>query len=138
MSGENESRGLILTEGLMLEMAKMPEKMRTMLLLLGEMADEMGKLRRQVQLLTKVTPRQAKMINEAIRERGSQVAALHSIAWEGAPKEFASAIRREVRNRFGVSSSKEIPQCEYDVVMKMIGMWDDYLLAMKMRREKEL
>ncbi len=95
--------------------------------------ERMTALEHQVRLLTKVTPAQAGEINAAIRDRAAQLCASYRAS--GGEKATANAIRRAVRLLTGVTSIRELPRCEYQVVLQQVSMWDDYK-AMKAIRAK--
>ena len=86
--------------------------------------ERMTSLEQQVRLLTKVTPAQAGEISEAIRQRSVELCACYRIP--ESVKAVANAIRRDVRLMQGVQNMREIPRCEYGVVLKQVGMWDDH------------
>ena len=115
------------------EMRQMREALQTMAGLLRTTNETMAQLQRQVRLLEKVTPAQASALNRAIRERAVQLCDLY--AARGCDKAVAAAIRKAVKLRFGATTAKDLPRCEYEVVMAQVQGWDDYK-TMKGIREK--
>ena len=89
-----------------------------------KMMEEMSGLRREVRLLTKVTPAQANAINTAIRDRASTLCCEYRAP--GCEKNVANAIRRAVKLTTGISNVRELPRCEFSIAMQQIAMWDDY------------
>jgi hypothetical protein len=106
------------------EMQQMREALQTMAGLLRTTNETMLQLQRQVRLLEKVTPAQASALNRAIRERAMELCAIYMIP--GADKAVAAAIRKAVKLRFGATTAKDLPRCEYEVAMAQIQGWDDY------------
>ena len=97
--------------------------------------ERMGALEEQVRLLTKVTPAQARAIHEAVRDRAAQQCQMWRIP--GQEKAVANAIRKAVRLHTGISSMKELPRCDYQVVMRQIQMWDDYQVMKTLKKRME-
>ena len=97
--------------------------------------ERMGALEEQVRRLTKVTPAQARAIHEAVRDRAAQQCQMWRIP--GQEKACANAIRKEVRLATGVSSMKELPRCDYPVVMRQIQLWDDYKVMKALKKRME-
>ncbi|MEG1358365.1 MAG: hypothetical protein RSE23_01750 [Clostridia bacterium] len=107
-----------------------PADRSELLLLMRGMADmvratneRMAAMERDLRLLTKVTGAQSTEINKAIRARAEQMCEAYSAP--GCDKAVAAAIRREIRLMCGVDNMRELPRCEYSVVMRQIGLWDD-------------
>ena len=101
--------------------------MRGMADMMRSTNERMGELEKQVRLLTKVTPLQAGEVCAAIRKRAAELCATYGMT--GAEMSVGNAIRRDVRLTQGVSNMRELPRCEYAVVMRQVGMWDDYLVV---------
>ena len=115
------------------EMQQMREALQTMAGLLRATNETMMQLQRQVRLLEKVTPSQASAMNRAIRERATELCAIYMAP--ACDKAVATAIRKAVKLRFGASTAKDLPRCEYEVAMAQVQGWDDYKV-MKGIREK--
>ena len=113
------------------EMQQMREALQTMAGLLRTTNETMMQLQRQVRLLEKVTPAQAGALNRAIRERATELCAIYMAP--GCDKAVAAAIRKAVKLRFGVSTAKELPRCEYEVAMAQVQGWDDYKIMKGIR-----
>ncbi len=114
-------------------LGQMGEVMRGMADMLRATNEEMAALKREVRLLTKVTPAQASAINEAIRARAAELC--ESYRATGCEKATANAIRRAVRLTTGTNSVRELPRCEYSIALERVRMWDDYK-AMRAIRAK--
>ena len=82
--------------------------------------ERMGALEREVRMLTKVTPAQA----TAIRERAAALCLSYRAI--GCEKQAAAAIRKAIRQTMGAQAVRELPRCQYEIVMKQVAMWDDY------------
>ena len=102
----------------------MAQTLRAMADMIRATNERMSALEHQVRLMEKVTPGQARAINEAIQARGRELC--QSYRAPGQEKGAANAIRKEIRLTAGVTSMKELPRCDYALVMKQIQMWDDY------------
>ena len=108
------------------EMQQMREALQAMAGLLRTTNETMAQLQRQVRLLEKVTPAQARAINQAIRERATELCAIYMLRGDGCEKPVAAAIRKAIKLRFGANSAKDLPRCEYEVAMTQVQGWDDY------------
>lgn len=98
--------------------------MRGMADMLRATNERMGALEREVRMLTKVTPAQATAINTAIRERATALCASYRIM--GCEKQVVTCIRKTIRQTIGMQAVRELPRCQYDIVIKQVAMWDDY------------
>lgn len=112
----------------------MAEALQTMAAILRTTNESMEALRRQVRLLEKVTPAQARAINAAAREKAGMICGTYKC--RGCEKDVTAAIRRSIRDQFGISAARELPRCDYDAAMELIGMWEDYRAIMEIRRKK--
>ncbi len=108
------------------EMKQMREALQAMAGLLRTTNETMAQLQRQVRLLEKVTPAQARAINQAIRERATELCAIYLLRGDGCEKPVAAAIRKAVKLRFGANTAKDLPRCEYEVALAQVQGWDDY------------
>ncbi|MBQ2700424.1 MAG: hypothetical protein IJF65_04615 [Clostridia bacterium] len=97
--------------------------------------ERMGALEEQVRLLTKVTPAQARAIQDGIRKRAAEQCQMWHLP--GQEKAVANAIRKAVRLQTGTSSMKELPRCDYPVVTRQIQMWDDYQVMKAIKKRME-
>lgn len=127
-------QGTQLPAGLKLVMEDMRQTLVAMANMVKTTNERIGSLEQQVRLLTKVTPAQARAIHEAVRSRAAELCQEWQIA--GKEKAAANAIRRAVRLSTGVSSMKDLPRCDYPVVIRQIQLWDDYKV-MKAIKTKE-
>lgn len=87
--------------------------------------DRMTALEKEVRLLTKVTGTQASKISADIRERAAALRVVRKLPPE-ADKLIAAAIRRDIKLSTGVEAMKDIPRCEYPVIIRRVTLWDDY------------
>ena len=108
------------------EMQQMREALQAMASLLRTTNETMAQLQRQVRLLEKVTPAQARAINQAIRDRATELCAIYLLRGDGCEKPVAAAIRKAVKLRFGANTAKDLPRCEYEVALAQVQGWDDY------------
>lgn len=108
------------------EMKQMREALQAMAGLLRTTNETMTQLQRQVRLLEKVTPAQARAINQAIRDRATELCAIYMLRGDGCEKPVAAAIRKAVKLRFGANTAKDLPRCEYEVALAQVQGWDDY------------
>lgn len=108
------------------EMKQMREALQAMAGLLRTTNETMAQLQRQVRLLEKVTPAQARAINQAIRDRATELCAIYMLRGDGCEKPVAAAIRKAVKLRFGANTAKDLPRCEYEVALAQVQGWDDY------------
>lgn len=108
------------------EMQQMREALQAMAGLLRTTNETMAQLQRQVRLLEKVTPAQARAINQAIRDRATELCAIYLLRGDGCEKPVAAAIRKAVKLRFGANTAKDLPRCEYEVALAQVQGWDDY------------
>ena len=136
-----EDRTMILPEGGQLPKAysALFEELRQALGAMASMMrttnERMGALEEQVRLLTKVTPAQTRAIHEGIRRRAEELCQMWRAA--GHEKTVANAIRRAVRLSTGTSSMKDLPRCDYPVVMRQIQLWDDYQVMKAIKKRME-
>ncbi len=86
--------------------------------------ERMTELEKQVRMLEKVTPAQARDLNATIRERAAAVCKEYRIT--GQEKPVASAIRKAVRLTTGARSVREIARCDYQPIRAMVDTWDEY------------
>ena len=114
------------------EMQQMRDALQTMAVLLRTTNETLTQLQRQVRLLEKVTPAQAKAINRAIRERAAALCRVYGA--RDCDKAVAAAIRKAIKLRFGANAAKELPRCEYEVAMTQVNGWDDYRIMMDIKR----
>lgn len=113
--------------------ARMAEATAAMMRMMQATNERMSRMEKEIRLLTKVTPAQASQINGAIRMRAAELCKIYRIV--GQEKPVASAIRRAVKLSTGAGSVREIPRCEYQVVLGQVNMWDDYDAMMAIRRK---
>lgn len=83
----------------------------------------MDALEKQVSWSTTVTARQARYLNEGIRERAALLLAKHGVTDRKRITRLANIIRKTVFARYGIGSISEVPRCEYPVAQKMISDW---------------
>lgn len=82
-------------------------------------------LERQVRMNTPVTSVQAKYLNNAVREKAIESLARFDRTDKNARDALARRIRRDILVRGGISCMREVPKCEYDVVLKQIETWSN-------------
>lgn len=121
MDAQGQDEMVIVLRGMA---AQMMAGMQAMSDMLRSTHESMVALERQVRQMEKVTPAQARAINTAIRGRAVELCKVHHA--DGCERAAASAIRRAVKLSTGVTAMKDIPRCDYMVIMRLIEMWDDY------------
>lgn len=106
--------------------------------LMGTMAEsiractqQMNALAREVHMLTKVTPAQAKTLNDAIRERAAEICTVYRI--DGGEKRVIAEIRKTIRVSFGITGTRELPRGDWPTAMHVIQTWDDFGVMRKIR-----
>lgn len=98
-------------------------------------ADRMGALEKQIRLNTPVTPQQVRYFNDAIRARARELLDKREIDDPKATRKMAGMIRKSVLSKRGVGTLNEIPRHEYDMMMGLIGMWNDMLCVRDVVKE---
>lgn len=116
------------------ELRAMADAMQTMAAMLRATNENMEALRRQVTLLEKVTPAQATQLNRAIRSRAQALCGDYRLP-EAGERAVAAEIRKALRLQFGARTVKDLPRCEHETAMQLVGMWDDYKVMTGMRRK---
>ena len=108
------------------------EQMALMAEALRATHERMAALENEVRRLKPVTPAQATELGKAIRARAAEMCRLHRA--EGRETAAAAAIRKAVKVTCGAQSLREIARCDYEVALRVIGMWDDYQVMRKIRK----
>lgn len=90
-------------------------------------ADRMEALEKQIRLNTPVTKQQEKYLSDAIRAKARELLFKRGVEDEKATRKLATAIRKSVLARYGITSMREIPKHEYSVAMSQINMWNDMM-----------
>lgn len=114
----------------------MADAMRDVANMVRATNERMTALEKEVRLLTKVTGAQASEIGKAIRERAAALCTERKLPPE-ADKPIAAAIRREIRLTTGVEAVRDIPRCEYQVILRRVQLWDDYKAIKAIRAKVE-
>lgn len=112
-------------------LAQVADAMRGMMEMMRATNERMSALESQVRLLTKVTPAQVSAINAAMRERAKELCELYRMT--GSEKGVTNAIRKELKLLSGVSSVKELPRCEYQLMLERVRAWEDYKVLKKIK-----
>jgi len=94
------------------------------------------KLEKQNALAIRVTASQAREIGNEIQHRAEVICAVQgfdqimkqhpSVYFYACREPIARAIRKAVKLAAGVNSLRELPKCEYSVVLEQIALWEDY------------
>ena len=116
------------------EILQMGEVMAGLAGMIRSMGDQLRALQQKVAMLEKVTPMQAKDLNQRIRERACGL----EMSWglpAGSAQKMMTAIRRDIRMETGARSARDIARCDYQVVCGLIEDWEDARLMMKLRGE---
>lgn len=96
--------------------------------------ERMAGLEAEVKRLTKVTPSQASALNKAIRERAAQICEKHRAS--GCEKAVTAAIRKAIKETCGISSTRELPRCDYAVAARQVAIWDNYRTILEIKAKE--
>lgn len=114
------------------------ENQRGMAALQQQMADELQKMRRSIQQLTKVTPAQATQLNRLMRDTAQALVVRYRLQdIPNAVTLMANCIRRDVRFRAGIQSMRDLPRCEAEAYINYISLWDNYKVVKTLRSRAE-
>lgn len=97
--------------------------------------NRMEALEKQVRLQTPVTDRQARYLADAARDKARELLDRRKVEDRKAVTKLAGMIKKNVMARYGISSLREIPRCEYNVAMNMIETWNVVLTVMDIVKE---
>lgn len=97
--------------------------------------NRMDALEKQVRLQTPVTDRQARYLADAARDKARELLDRRKVEDRKAVTKLAGMIKKNVMARYGISSLREIPRCEYNVAMNMIETWNVVLTVMDIVKE---
>ena len=85
-------------------------------------------LEKQVRMNTPVTGVQAKYLNNAVRDKASEMLDKFGRNDKTARDALARRIRKDILVRGGIASMRELPKCEYEVALKQIETWNNALI----------
>ena len=77
----------------------------------------------------------ASYLNDAIRGRSRELLDKKTISDKKAITKLAGLIKKSVLWRYGISSLREVPRCEYTVAMSQIDTWNSALEVLDIVRE---
>lgn len=97
--------------------------------------NRMEALEKQVRLQTPVTDRQARFLADAARKKARELLDKKAIDDKKAITKLAGLIKKSVLFRYGISSLREVPRCEYTVAMSQIDTWNSALEVLDIVRE---
>lgn len=115
-------------------LAQMALTMQSMADMIMTATQKISDLEREVRLLTKVTPAQVKMINAAVRDRARALCRDYQLPEGKGAKLLTTAIRGDIKSAHG-TAVRDIPRCEYQVVLERIALWEDYDRIMQIKRK---
>lgn len=104
--------------------AQMAKGINDLAMMLRVTNERMDALEKEVRRLTKVTPAQANALNQAIRNRATELCSKHRA--DGCEKMISGAIRKNLKLGCGISSVRELPRSDFALAIQRIDMWDDY------------
>ena len=94
-------------------------------------SDRLTALEKELRLLAPVTNAQVRYLNAGIKDRCRALLARKNIPETAQTvKKLTGCIRKAVLTRYGISSLRDLPRCEYTVAMTQIETWND-LIAMR-------
>lgn len=103
--------------------------------------EKIDRLEAQIRRMEKVTPEQAKNLNELIRNHSIQLCKEYGIVWvygcpdDGAAK-IRAMIRAGIRQRFGCQV-KDLCRMDAGMCEEFIKMWEDTPRLMRLRRNQD-
>lgn len=118
---------------MMQAVVQMARGINDLALMLRTTNERMDALEKEMRRLTKVTPAQAKAINDAIKSRAAALCDTHHA--EGCDRAVSAAIRKSLKLGCGISNIRELPRSDYTLAMQRIEMWDDYRLIRDIRNK---
>lgn len=111
---------------MLLAVEQMARGINDLALMLKVTNDRMDALEKEVRRLTKVTPAQATAINQAIKQRASELCQQRRA--EGCERLISGAIRKSLKLGCGIGNVRELPRGDFALAMQRIQAWDDYRL----------
>lgn len=97
--------------------------------------NRMEALERQMRLQQPVSERQEKYLKDAARDKARELLDKKGVSDRKAVGKLAGMIRKSILARYGFSSMREIPSCEYSVAMKQIETWNNVVAVMDIAKE---
>ena len=110
-----------------------------MLLAMRSMADmtratneRVAELERQLRLQIKIPRGLENELMRQIRARAAELCEEYELL--GCDAKMAAAIRRDVKRDSGISAMRDLPRCDYMVMVERIALWDDYETIKRLRQ----
>lgn len=103
--------------------------------------EKIDRLEAQIKRLEKVTPEQAKNLNELIRNHSIQLCREYGIIWApGCPvdgaKRISAMIRADIRKRYGCQV-KDLCRMDAGMCEEFVRMWEDTPRLLRLRRKQD-
>lgn len=103
--------------------------------------EKIDRLEAQIKRLEKVTPEQAKNLNELIRNHSIQLCKEYGIVWApGCPvdgaKRISALIRADIRKRYG-ALVRDLCRMDAGMCEEFVRMWEDTPRLMRLRRKQD-
>ena len=103
--------------------------------------EKIDRLEAQIKRLEKVTPEQARNLNELIRSHSIQLCKEYGIVWApGCPvdgaKRISALIRADIRKRYGCQV-KDLCRMDAGICEDYVRMWEDTPRLMRLRRKQD-
>lgn len=120
---------------------RMGETMCSMAGMIKVACEKIDRLEAQIRRMEKVTPEQAKNLNELIRNHSIQLCKEYGIVWvygcpdDGAAK-IRAMIRAGIRQRFGCQV-KDLCRMDAGMCEEFIKMWEDTPRLLRLRRKQD-
>lgn len=94
-------------------------------------SDRLAALERELRLNMPVTNAQVRYLSSGMKSRALELLAKRSLEeTTELTRRLSGCIRKAVLARYGISSLRDLPRCEYSVAMKQIETWND-LMALR-------
>lgn len=103
--------------------------------------EKIDRLEAQIKRLEKVTPEQAKNLNELIRNHSIQLCREYGIIWApGCPvdgaKRISAMIRADIKKRYGCQV-KDLCRMDAGMCEEFVRMWEDTPRLLRLRRKQD-
>ena len=120
---------------------RMGETMCSMAGMIKAACEKIDRLESQIKRMEKVTPEQAKNLNELIRNHSIQLCKEYGIVWApGCPvdgaQRISALIRADIRKHYGCQV-KDLCRMDAQICEVFVRMWEDTPRLMRLRRKQD-
>lgn len=99
-------------------------------------SERMAELEKRVRLQTPLSKTQEKYVNDCVKQRARALLDPKGAAGDRkAVSKLGGLIRRAILTRYGVSALRECPAYDYNTILNMIGMWNDFIAVRDVAKE---